>query len=170
MLDLSDFNLKLIYVSGKDLSSPDALSWHPDYIPKFDNNSKGVTLLPQFLFVNLINTKLSAKIPKSPEKDPLVLNTLQALEWEVLTQFQSSLPNWSYEARILAYQRQVYVPDKDNLCKELLIRFHDHNVGIYFSGSNHYTSAGVVVRTTKLNSNIKEAKKQRFTVQIPLRL
>ena len=80
MLDLSDFNLKLIYVSGKDLSSPDALSWHPDYIPKFDNNSKGVTLLPQFLFVNLINTKLSAKIPKSPEKDPLVLNTLQALE------------------------------------------------------------------------------------------
>ena len=26
-------------------------------------------------------------------------------------------------------------------------------VGIYFSGSNHYTSAGIVVRTTKINSN-----------------
>jgi hypothetical protein len=32
------------------------------------------------------------------------------------------------------------------------------HVGIYFSGSNHYTSAGIVVRTTKINSNIKEAK------------
>jgi hypothetical protein len=27
------------------------------------------------------------------------------------------------------------------------------NVGIYFSGSNHYTSTGIVVRTTKINSN-----------------
>ena len=103
MLDLSDFNLKLIYVPGKDLFSPDTLSWHPDHILKFDNDNKGVTPLPQSLFVNLINTKLSAKIPKSSEKDPFVLNTLQALEWEVLTQFQSSLPNWSYEAGILAY-------------------------------------------------------------------
>ena len=31
-------------------------------------------------------------------------------------------------------------------------------VEIYFSGSNHYTSAGIVVRTTKINFNIKEAK------------
>ena len=31
-------------------------------------------------------------------------------------------------------------------------------VEIYFSGSNHYTSAGIVVRTTKIIFNIKEAK------------
>ena len=31
-------------------------------------------------------------------------------------------------------------------------------VEIYFSGSNHYISAGIVVRTTKINFNIKEAK------------
>ena len=29
---------------------------------------------------------------------------------------------------------------------------------IYFSGPNHYTSAGMVVRTTKINFHIKEAK------------
>ena len=46
MLDLSDLNLKLIYVPGKDLFSPDTLSWHPDHILKFDNDNKGVTLLP----------------------------------------------------------------------------------------------------------------------------
>ena len=31
-------------------------------------------------------------------------------------------------------------------------------VEIYFSGSNHYTSTGIVVRTTKINFHIKEAK------------
>ena len=36
-------------------------------------------------------------------------------------------------------------------------------VGITFSGSNHYTSTGIVVRTTKSNSNIKEAKATSFT-------
>ena len=40
---------------------------------------------------------------------------------------------------------------------------NDVLVGIYFSGSNHYTSAGIVVRTTKINSNIKEAKATSFT-------
>jgi hypothetical protein len=56
-----------------------------------------------------------------------------------------------------------------------------HSVGITFSGSNHYTSAGIVVRTTKSNSNIKEAKVQEVhssnpaevvkpKVVIPLRL
>ena len=33
-----------------------------------------------------------------------------------------------------------------------------NGVEIYFSGSNHYTSAGIVVRTAKINFNIKEAK------------
>ena len=34
---------------------------------------------------------------------------------------------------------------------------------IYFSGPNHYTSAGIVVRTTKINFHIKEAKATLFT-------
>ena len=36
-------------------------------------------------------------------------------------------------------------------------------VGINFSGNNHYTSAGIVVVTTKINSNIKEAKATSLT-------
>ena len=36
-------------------------------------------------------------------------------------------------------------------------------VEIDFSGPNHYTSAGIVVRTTKINFNIKEAKATPFT-------
>ena len=115
MLDLSDFNLKLIYVPGKDLFSPDTLSWHPDHILKFDNDNEGVTLLPQSLFVNLINTKLSAKIPKSSEKDPLVLNTLQALEWEVLTQFNLVSPT--------GHMRLGYLPTRDKFMFQIKTTF-----------------------------------------------
>ena len=104
MLDLADYDLKLIHVPGSKLCTPDALSRWPDLIPKIDNDNEGVTLLPHSLFVNLINTDLNDKIVKSSEKDPLVLNALQAIEGEVPTQFRSHLSDWSYDVGILIYQ------------------------------------------------------------------
>ena len=70
-----------------------------------------LNIVPHSLFVNLIDTDLNEKIVKSSEIDPLVLNTLQALEGEVPTQFRSHLSDWSYDAGILAYQGQVFLPD-----------------------------------------------------------
>ena len=62
MLDLADYDLKLIHVPGRQLSAPDALSRRPDYIPKEDTDNKGVTLLPQTLFVRLVDVELNQKI------------------------------------------------------------------------------------------------------------
>ena len=104
MLDLADYDLKLIHIHGSKLCAPDVLSRQPDLIPKVDNDNEGVTLLPHSLFINLIDTDLNEKIIKSLEKDPLVLNALQALEGEVPTQFRSRLSDWSYDTGILAYQ------------------------------------------------------------------
>ena len=104
MLDLADYDLKLIHVPGSKLCAPDALSQRPDLTPKIDNDNEGVTLLPQTLFINLIDTDLNEKIVRSSEKDPLVLNALQALEGEVPVQFRSRLSDWSYDAGILTYQ------------------------------------------------------------------
>ena len=96
MLDLADYDLKLIHVLGKLLSAP-------DLIEKMNNNNEGVTLIPSSLFINLIDVKLNKKIANSSKKDPLVLNALQALEGEVPTQVQSHLSDWSYDAGILTY-------------------------------------------------------------------
>ena len=126
MLDLADYDLKLIHVPGSKLCTPDALSQQPDLIPKIDNDNEGVTLLPHSLFVNLIDTDLNKKIVKSSEKDPLVLNALQALEGEVPTQFRSRLSDWSYDAGILAYQGQVFLPDQDNIRHNIAKLHHDH--------------------------------------------
>ena len=126
MLDLVDYDLKLIHVPGSKLCTPDALSRRPDLFPKIDNDNEGVTLLPQSLFINLINTDLNKKIVKSSEKDSLVLNALQALKGEVPTQFRSHLSDWSYDVGILAYQGRVFLPDRDNIRQEIVKLHHDH--------------------------------------------
>ena len=46
LLDLTNFNLKLIHVSGKELNAPDALSRCPNLILKVDDNNEDITLLP----------------------------------------------------------------------------------------------------------------------------
>ena len=126
MLDLADYDLKLVHVPGSKLCAPDALSRRPDLIPKIDNDNEGVTLLPQSLFINHINTDLNEKIARSSEKDPLVLNALQALEGEVPTQFRSHLLDWSYDAGILTYQGRVFLPDRENIRQDIVKLHHDH--------------------------------------------
>ena len=44
------------HIPGKDLYTPDALSRCPDHIPASDTDNEAVTLLPDTLFVNLIDS------------------------------------------------------------------------------------------------------------------
>ena len=76
MLDLVDYDLKLIHVPGKQLTAPDALSRRPNFILKEDTDNEGVTLLPQTLFTRLVDIELNQKIAKSTRKDPQVLDAL----------------------------------------------------------------------------------------------
>ena len=59
LIDLADFDLKMVHVSGKLLAGPDALSRRPDLLPADDSDNANVTLLPPSLFVNIIDTALS---------------------------------------------------------------------------------------------------------------
>ena len=101
MLDLADYDLKLVHVPGKQLSAPDALSRRPDFIPKEDTDNEGVTLLPQELFVRMVDIELQKKIASSTKDDPQVLNALHALEDETPTNFRSRLSDWKYDTGIL---------------------------------------------------------------------
>ena len=126
MLDLADYDLKLVHIPGKQLSAPDALSRRPDYIPKEDTNNEGVTLLPQTLFVRLVDTELNQKIARSTRNDPQVLNALHTLENETPAPFRSRLSDWKYDAEILTYQGRVFLPDKDNIRQDIVKLHHDH--------------------------------------------
>ena len=126
MLDLADYNLKLVHIPGKQLSAPDALSWRWDFIPKEDTDNKGVTILPQTLFTRLVDIELNQKIAKSIKKDPQVLDALKALERETPAPFRSRLSDWKYDAEILTYQGWVFLPDKDDIRKNIIKLHHDH--------------------------------------------
>ena len=76
MLDLADYDLKLVHVPGKQLLAPDALSRRLDFILKEDTDNEGVTLLLQTLFMRLVDIELNQKIARSTKKDPQVLDTL----------------------------------------------------------------------------------------------
>lgn len=59
MLDILDYDLKLIHVPERELAGPDALSRRPDLIPKDNCNNDQVTLLPELLFINIIDLAIA---------------------------------------------------------------------------------------------------------------
>ena len=126
LLDLSEFDLTFEHIPGRDLCVPDALSRRPDHIPTSDTDNEAVTLLPDKLFVNLINTSLSDKLRSSSTSDPLVLDALHALPGAVPTAFRSCLSNWRYDTSILTYQGHVYVPADADLRHSIVAHHHDH--------------------------------------------
>ena len=109
MLDLTEFDLTFEHVPGKNLCAPDALSRQLDHIPSTDMDNEAITLLPNTLFVNLIDTSLTHKLRSSSASDPLILNALHALPGKVPANFHSCLSDWNYDAGILTYQGRVYV-------------------------------------------------------------
>ena len=126
LIDLANFNLKMIYVPGKLLAGPNALSRHPNLLPIDDDDNAGVTLLPPSLFINLIDTALSQHIESASASDPLVLQALQSMHKDIPLLFHSRLANWQVEAGILIYKGRVYVPADDSLRCAILAQCHDH--------------------------------------------
>ena len=126
LLNLVDFDLTMIHVPGSHLAEPDALSRRPDLLPSTTPENEGVTLLPSFLFVNLIDTSLSHRIQSSSASDPLVLQALQSMDGSIPLAFHSHLSDWQYTKGILTYQGRVYIPPDPSLRHAILICCHDH--------------------------------------------
>jgi len=55
----------------------DALSRRPDHIPEKDNDNEDITILPDSLFINLIDTELQQQIADSKTLDT---NAAEALK------------------------------------------------------------------------------------------
>ena len=82
LLNLADFDLKMVHVPGKLLVAPDALSRSPDLLPPDDDN-EGVTLLPPSMFVHVIDAALSHHIISASSDDPLILQALQSMNEDI---------------------------------------------------------------------------------------
>ena len=64
---------------GSKMIQLDALSRRPDFIPKEDHNNKNRILLPEGMFINLIDTNLQDRIANTERYDFDVKNALEMI-------------------------------------------------------------------------------------------
>ena len=76
-LFLSDFNIKLQHLPGHKMILSDALSQRPDYCP--EDESKEAILLPNSLFLNLLDLTLQDRIANAKDYDFDITNAIAIL-------------------------------------------------------------------------------------------
>ena len=93
----------------------DALSRQPDYIPETDTDNEDRILLPENMFVNLMDLDLQDRIANTDKYDFDVKNTLELLLENGPNSLQQDLEDWRLEKHgdknILFYKDKNYIPD-----------------------------------------------------------
>ena len=96
----------------------DALSQRPDHCPEEDENEEAI-LLPDSLFLNLLDLTLQDRIANAKDYDFDVTNAIAILLEEGPTGIQSDLEDWKIEEKdgkkILFYKGKNYVPKDQDL-------------------------------------------------------
>jgi Integrase zinc binding domain len=107
----------------------DALSRRPDHCPEEDETKEGI-LLPDDLFLNLLDVNLRDRITKHKEYDFNVTKAIELLQEEEPTSIQNDLEDWKIEEvddqKTIFYKGKQYVPKDQKLRRDILKLFHDH--------------------------------------------
>ena len=131
-LYLSEFDIKLIHIPGSKMIQSDTLSRRSDFIPDEDRDNKNRILLPEELFVNLIDTDLQDRIVNSRNFDFDVKNALEMLLEKGPNTLQNNLEDWKLEKHngqnIMFYKGKNYIPNDMELRWDILKMFHDHEM------------------------------------------
>ena len=116
--------MRLIHQPGSKTVQSDALSWRPDFIPEKDTDNKNITLVPNNLFLNLLDLILQDWVLGLGQVD------------EFLKDFSISDPpfgssdNWKLDLvdgwNAVFYKDRNYVPDDLNLRHDIVKMLHDH--------------------------------------------
>jgi hypothetical protein len=135
----------------------DALSRRPDLCPDDDNDNENIVMLPENLFLNLIDTNLQKKIALSTDIDQSAVDALNILLNKTLTtptHMTAGLRDWTVQNHagqtFLFYKGRQYIPRDTALRRELVQRFHDHEtaghpgeLGTYNAVREHYWWPGL---------------------------
>ena len=106
----------------------DALSRRPD-LCKENDEPELVTMLPETLFVNLIDAELQERILDSKKHDEEATNALKTLLDEGPTDLKHDLKDWTIQEKdgkkMLFYQQRAYVPDDLEIRRDIVKKHHD---------------------------------------------
>jgi hypothetical protein len=132
----------------------DALSRRPDLCPEEDNDNKDIVMLPNDMFLNLIDLELQRKIAISDDLDGNAAEALKLLLEEAPTSMTTGLNDWTIDKtdgrNILFYKGKNYIPRNTELRREIVQNFHDHEmaghpgeIGTYNAVRQHYWWPGL---------------------------
>jgi len=82
----------------------DVLSRRPDHIPEEDTDNEDLVLLPDELFINLVNIELAKMIESAATSDELVKIMTNILSMKGVPPIKLNLSDWKIEERMLFYQ------------------------------------------------------------------
>ena len=151
-LILSEYDLQLIHKPGKQMIQSDALSRRPDHTPDIDDDNTDMILLPDSIFVNLIDAELQERLTTLTEQQ-YDTDAIDALQNILAGKTES--PDWTVRYTddlnpLLYFQGRLYIPQDNQLRRELLQRYHDAptaghpgQLGTYHAISRHYWWPGL---------------------------
>jgi Integrase zinc binding domain len=103
--------------------------WRPDLCPQGIDN-EDVIVLPEHLFVNLIDMELQKKIANAKNMDYDVAEAIKKLLKQGPKKVKKDLMDWEVEEfkgeNVLFYKEKNYVPIDAELRREIVQRYHDH--------------------------------------------
>ena len=124
-LTLSEYDIKLIHMPGKQMVQSDALSRRPDLSPDKDTDNEDKVLLPNNMFVRLIDTELRDLIANNEQHDMVILEAFWALRGGEWLPMNSKIDDWTFEKGLIFYKEKCYVPNDLELRWKILEKYHN---------------------------------------------
>ena len=129
-LYVSEFDLKLVHIPGSKNVLADALSRRPDLCPDEPDN-KDIVMLPEHLFINLIDTDLQRRIASAKDLDFDAAEAIKGLLEQGPTPLRHDLTDWEIEdfdgENVLFYKGKNYIPQDMDLRRDIVKNYHDHS-------------------------------------------
>jgi RNase H-like domain found in reverse transcriptase len=117
-LFLSEFDIKLQHLPGNKMILSDALSRRPDHCPEEDETKEEI-LLPDDLFLNLLDINLRDRITRNKDYDFDVTRAIELLQEKRSTSIQNDLEDWKIEEvddqKTIFYKGKQYIPKDQEL-------------------------------------------------------
>lgn len=123
----------MYYKAGKDMIVSDGFNHNPDYDLGGGGNQEQI-LLPHDLFqIRKIDCNLEAtpslrsEIRRAQDKDNDAQEIIQAILGKKSNLVKKRLNDWSVQDGLLLYKGKIYVPNKDDLCRQVISVFYENH-------------------------------------------
>ena len=116
--------MKLIHQPGHKMIQSDALSQRPDLCPDEDTDNEDIVLLPDDMFITLIDEGLQRRITNSTDLDGDAADALKILLNNGPTTMTAGLNDWTIDKsngrNILFYKGKNYIPQNTELRRDIV--------------------------------------------------